>query len=104
MKFDVLGTDHLILGGGRGGGLEFFTDAKFFLLNSLVQICFPFFCTAEFFLLRRRGWDIFVWRNVSVREDVLGAARYCAEGTMAHSHQGATNLKMHVRHLVMPLT
>ena len=43
--------------------------------------------TEQNFLLRRRGWDIFVWRNVSVLEGVLGAARYCAEGTICNDRR-----------------
>ena len=38
-------------------------------------------------ILLRRGWDIFVWRNVSVLDDVLGAARYCADGTICNDRR-----------------
>ena len=33
------------------------------------------------------GWDSFVWINVSVLEGVLGAARYCAKGTICNDRR-----------------
>ena len=66
----------------RRGVYSFFTDAKFFSPNSLVQLFFLSSTEQNFFTQTKRMRYFFVWRNVSVLEGKHGAARYCAEGTI----------------------
>ena len=69
MQFFINLESILKIGDGRtidsrgGGGGIVFTNAKFFSPNSLVQLLF-LSSIEQNFLLKRRGWDIFVWRNV----------------------------------------
>ena len=51
-------------------------------------VIFSFLYRAEFFTQTKRMGYFFVWRNVSVLEGELGAARYCAKGTICNDRGG----------------
>ena len=71
----------------KGGGAIHFYRCKFFSLNSLVQLFF-LSCTEQIsFYSDKEDGVFFVWRNVSVLEGELVAARYCAEGTICNDRR-----------------
>ena len=57
-------------------------DAKIFFSKFFGAIIFSFLYRAEFFYSDKEDGVFFVWRNVSVLEDELGAARYLAQYAM----------------------
>ena len=72
------------------GGYSFYSFSQmiiFFSPNCLVQLFFLSSTEQNCFLLRQRGWGIFVWRNVSVLEGELGAARCCAKGKICNDRR-----------------
>ena len=67
----------LILGGGGGGaGYIFLLMQNFFFLKFFGAIFFFFLLQGRIFFTQTKRMGYFVWRNVSVLEGVLGAARY----------------------------
>ena len=60
---------------------------NFFLSKFFGAIIFSFLYRTNFFFSDKEDGVFFAWRNVSVLEGELGAARYCAEGTICNDRR-----------------
>ena len=70
-----------------GAGGYRFLQMPIFFLRIIWCNLFSFLYKAEFFYSDKEGGVFFVSRNVTVLEGEVGAARYCAEGTICNDRR-----------------